>query len=202
MNLAPLLTAPAVIQIHAFAALGAFGLGAIQLAAPKGTIPHRTIGWIWAGLMLGVVLSSFFIHTIRLWGPWSPIHLLAGFTLVGLCVAVHAARHHVAVMVEKPLATNLTDALAIRRISREDHVPVLVNYETTWYASNKAAYDELERTLYEGRCVATVIAPVLGIALESSAIINPVGRLQITGVTSTKRIAPKYPAAPTASSRP
>ncbi len=55
-----------------------------------------------------------------------------------------AARHHVAVMVEKPLATNLTDALAIRRISREDHVPVLVNYETTWYASNKAAYDELE----------------------------------------------------------
>jgi predicted dehydrogenase len=55
-----------------------------------------------------------------------------------------AARHHVAVMVEKPLATTLADALAIRRISHEDHVPVLVNYETTWYASNKAAYDELE----------------------------------------------------------
>jgi predicted dehydrogenase len=55
-----------------------------------------------------------------------------------------AARHHIAVMVEKPLATTLADALAIRRISREDHVPVLVNYETTWYASNKAAYDELE----------------------------------------------------------
>ncbi|HEX6495544.1 MAG TPA: Gfo/Idh/MocA family oxidoreductase [Acidobacteriaceae bacterium] len=55
-----------------------------------------------------------------------------------------AARHHVAVMVEKPLATTLADALAIRRISQEDHVPVLVNYETTWYASNKAAYDELE----------------------------------------------------------
>ena len=55
-----------------------------------------------------------------------------------------AARFHVAVMVEKPLTISLDDALAIRRIAREQHVPVLVNYETTWYASNKAAHDELE----------------------------------------------------------
>src|ERR1700738_5508416 len=94
MSLAPLLAAPAVIQIHAFTAIGAFGLGAIQLAAPKGTIPHRTIGWIWAGLMLAVVLSSFFIHTIRLWGPFSPIHLLSIFTLAMLPLAVWRARQH------------------------------------------------------------------------------------------------------------
>ena len=94
MSLAPLLAAPAVIQIHAFAALGAFGLGAVQLAAPKGTIPHRTIGWIWAGLMLAVVLSSFFIHTIRMWGPFSPIHLLSIFTLAMLPLAVWRARQH------------------------------------------------------------------------------------------------------------
>jgi uncharacterized membrane protein len=94
MNLAPLLAAPAIIQIHAFAALGAFALGALQLAAPKGTIPHRTIGWIWAGLMLAVVLSSFFIHTIRLWGPFSPIHLLSIFTLAMLPLAVWRARQH------------------------------------------------------------------------------------------------------------
>src|SRR5436305_14983521 len=94
MNLAPLLAAPAVIQIHAFAALGAFALGAIQLAAPKGTIPHRTVGWLWAGLMLVLVLSSFFIHTIRLWGPFSPIHLLSIFTLAMLPLAVWRARQH------------------------------------------------------------------------------------------------------------
>ena len=94
MNLAPLLAAPAVIRIHAFAALGAFALGALQLAAPKGTIPHRTIGWIWAGLMLAVVLSSFFIHTIRLWGPFSPIHLLSIFTLAMLPLAIAHARGH------------------------------------------------------------------------------------------------------------
>ncbi len=55
-----------------------------------------------------------------------------------------AARHHVASMVEKPLATTVEDALAIRKIAREQKVPVLVNFETTWYASNRAAHDELE----------------------------------------------------------
>jgi len=94
MTLAPLLAAPAVIQWHAFAALGAFALGAVQLAAPKGTIPHRLFGWIWAALMLTVVISSFFIHQIRLWGPWSPIHLLSLFTLIMLPLAVLRARRH------------------------------------------------------------------------------------------------------------
>jgi len=94
MTLAPLLAAPAVIQWHAFAALGAFALGAVQLAAPKGTIPHRLFGWIWATLMLTVVVSSFFIHQIRLWGPWSPIHLLSLFTLIMLPLAVLLARRH------------------------------------------------------------------------------------------------------------
>lgn len=53
-----------------------------------------------------------------------------------------AARHGVSSMVEKPLATTLDDALAIRTVARnsgtsERPVRVLVNYETTWYASNQ-----------------------------------------------------------------
>jgi glucose-fructose oxidoreductase len=49
---------------------------------------------------------------------------------------------------------SLADALAIRRAARERHIEVLVNYETTWYASNKAAYDELAKgTLGELRRV-------------------------------------------------
>ena len=55
-----------------------------------------------------------------------------------------AARHGVSVMVEKPLTISLEDALAIRKVARQYHIHVLVNYETTWYASNRAAYDELE----------------------------------------------------------
>ncbi len=54
-----------------------------------------------------------------------------------------AAARHISSMVEKPLATTLSDALAIRKTAREQHVNVLVNYETTWYASNRAAYQEL-----------------------------------------------------------
>lgn len=56
-----------------------------------------------------------------------------------------AANHGVSVMVEKPLATTLDDALAIRKTARAHHIQVLVNYETTWYSSNRAAYDELQQ---------------------------------------------------------
>jgi len=51
-----------------------------------------------------------------------------------------AARHGVSSMVEKPLATTLADALEIRKAAREHHIQVLVNYETTWYASNAEAH--------------------------------------------------------------
>jgi len=94
MTLAPLLQAAAAIQIHAFAAMSAFALGIVQLAAPKGTLPHRTLGWIWVTLMLVVSVSAFFIHQLRLWGQWSPIHLLAIFTLIMLPIAVLAAHRH------------------------------------------------------------------------------------------------------------
>ncbi|HTZ59391.1 MAG TPA: Gfo/Idh/MocA family oxidoreductase [Acidobacteriaceae bacterium] len=56
-----------------------------------------------------------------------------------------AAEHGLSVMVEKPLTMSLEDALAIRRAAREHHIQVLVNYETTWYASNRAAYDEVAK---------------------------------------------------------
>jgi glucose-fructose oxidoreductase len=55
-----------------------------------------------------------------------------------------AARHNISSMVEKPLSTTVEDALAIRAAAREHHVNVLVNYETTWYASNTEAINEAE----------------------------------------------------------
>jgi uncharacterized membrane protein len=97
MTLQPLLDAAPVIQAHAFAAMGAFALGIVQFAAPKGTLPHRTIGYIWVALMVVIAVTSFWIHDLRVWGPWSPIHLLSIFTLATLPFAVlHARRHRVA----------------------------------------------------------------------------------------------------------
>jgi uncharacterized membrane protein len=97
MNLAPLLNAPLPIQLHAYAALAAFALGIVQLAGLKGTARHRAMGYTWVALMLAVALTSFWIHELRLWGAWSPIHLLSIFTLAMLPLGVlHARRHNVA----------------------------------------------------------------------------------------------------------
>ena len=49
-----------------------------------------------------------------------------------------AARHHIPVMMEKPLAVSVDDALAIKRAADAANITVLVNYETTWYPSNLA----------------------------------------------------------------
>ena len=51
------------------------------------------------------------------------------------------ARHSVHVMMEKPLAVSLEDALAIEKAAHAGKIHALVNYETSWYRSNHAAYD-------------------------------------------------------------
>jgi uncharacterized membrane protein len=96
MSLEPLLNAPLVVQLHAVAAFAALLLGIVQLAAPKGTLPHRTLGWIWVLLLLTISTSSFWIHghSWRLWRTWSPIHLLSILTPILLLAGVLAARRH------------------------------------------------------------------------------------------------------------
>ena len=94
MTLAPLLDAAPQIPLHAFAAMAAFALGLVQFAGPKGTLPHRTIGWIWVALMAVVAISSFWIHQIRLLGPFSPIHLLSIFTLAIVPFGIWRAHRH------------------------------------------------------------------------------------------------------------
>src|SRR6266567_2914214 len=55
------------------------------------------------------------------------------------------ARHAVHVMMEKPLAVSLDDARAMERVARDGKIRVLVNYETSWYRSNHAAYDLVQQ---------------------------------------------------------
>jgi uncharacterized membrane protein len=88
MSLAPLLDAAPAIPVHALAAMAAFVLCIVQFAAPKGTLPHRAIGALWVCLMASVAISSFWIHQLRLVGPWSPIHLLSIFTLVTIPLGI------------------------------------------------------------------------------------------------------------------
>lgn len=94
MSLDPLLAEPAIVQVHAFAALAAFVVGLTQFALLKGTLRHRIVGYLWAVLMLIVVVPSFWIHGIWQVGPWSWIHLLSIYTLVMLPLGVARARAH------------------------------------------------------------------------------------------------------------
>ena len=80
------------IPLHAIMAMIAIILGGIQLSMKKGGAIHKLLGRIWVGLMLIVAITSFFIHAIRLWGAYSPIHLLSLWTIFILGVGIYYAR--------------------------------------------------------------------------------------------------------------
>jgi len=92
MTLEPLLHASPAIQLHVAAAMLAFVLGGFVLFRRKGDRLHRLGGRIWVGLMVAVCVTSFFIHTIRTFGIWSPIHLLSVGTLFSLGWAIWQVR--------------------------------------------------------------------------------------------------------------
>ncbi|WGM45336.1 hypothetical protein KOAAANKH_00198 [Brevundimonas sp. NIBR10] len=90
-DLALLAAQPVVIQLHVGAALSALLIGTVLLLGVKGNTLHRTLGWSWVIAMATVAISSFFIRTS---GTFSWIHLLSGWTVIALPMAVFAARRH------------------------------------------------------------------------------------------------------------
>lgn len=92
MSLDPLLSAPLVVQIHAFLAFAAIALAVAIFTLRKGSGWHRILGWTWVVAMASVATSSFWIHDLRWFGPFGPIHALSVFTLGNLVLGVRAAR--------------------------------------------------------------------------------------------------------------
>ncbi|WEK52631.1 MAG: DUF2306 domain-containing protein [Candidatus Kaistia colombiensis] len=92
MSIVPLLHASPVIRIHAILAILVMLLGALQLFRKKGDPLHRVIGRVWVVGMAAVAGSGLLIWTIRVWGPFSPIHLLSILVLALLWRGVMAAR--------------------------------------------------------------------------------------------------------------
>ena len=88
--------------------------------------------------------SLFFPSEAAMLKATHPQAILVYTSIAGHRAAIEqAAPLHIAAMVEKPLATTVEDALAIQRLSQKYNVPILTNYETTWYNSNIAAADIL-----------------------------------------------------------
>jgi predicted dehydrogenase len=68
-----------------------------------------------------------------------------------------AAARHVAVMMEKPLAVSVADGERIRRAAASGNIPVIVNYETTWYPGLVAAA-QLIKTERAGGSIRKMVA--------------------------------------------
>ena len=93
MDFSVLNTAEQPIPIHAYAAFSALILGGLQLSRPVRTRSHKYLGYTWVILMLWVSISSFWIHTIKIIGPFSPIHILSIFTIWSVFEAIRSARN-------------------------------------------------------------------------------------------------------------
>ena len=76
------------IAIHLFTVVPALALGVGQLAGPKGTRPHRLLGWVWVLAMATTAVSSFWITGIQSGGRLSVIHALSAFVLFNLAAAL------------------------------------------------------------------------------------------------------------------
>ena len=82
--------------IHLAAVVPAVLIGVVQIAAKKGTRPHKLLGWIWVLAMVVVAASSLWIMEIRKGAGWSVIHLLSAWTLISLSLAIwHIRRGNV-----------------------------------------------------------------------------------------------------------
>lgn len=86
------------IKIHLVTALGALGLGAALMTARKGRTFHRIAGWIWVSLVMVTAGATLFITSLN-HGTWSLLHLLTGWVLLILPLAViwakrREVRHH------------------------------------------------------------------------------------------------------------
>lgn len=88
--------APWLARLHLIALAGAAVLGAVQLCAPKGRLPHRVVGWSFAGLLAVAVGTAFFlrgdIEGLPNAAGYSPVHGMLALAVAFLPLGVVAAR--------------------------------------------------------------------------------------------------------------
>jgi uncharacterized membrane protein len=88
----PILRASPVIQIHLGTVLVAVATGIVLMSGVKGTLAHRTLGWIWSSFMMLTATSALFIPSQ---GPGLVfLKLFALITLASVPAAVLSARSH------------------------------------------------------------------------------------------------------------
>jgi uncharacterized membrane protein len=79
------------IKVHLLTALAALVLGGLLMTARKGRTFHRVAGWVWVSLVSVTAGATLFITSLN-HGSWSLLHLITGWVLLALPVAVIAAK--------------------------------------------------------------------------------------------------------------
>lgn len=104
------------------------------------------------GAQYGVAPAQLFADLDTLITTAKPEALLVNTnTFDHLAVVEVAARRGVHVIVEKPLAVSTAHARAIEAAARRGNIHVLVNYETTWYRSQRTIWRMMKEQQTGGR---------------------------------------------------
>ena len=111
-EMAALAALPVQIQLHIAAATTAFLIGLVILFRRKGTGFHKTLGWTWVAAMATTAVSSFFIREVNP-GSFSFIHLISGWVVVALPMALVAIRRGNVQMHRRAMTALFTGGLLI-----------------------------------------------------------------------------------------
>jgi uncharacterized membrane protein len=84
---------PPVVWAHILTILVALGLTPFMLLRKRGDLPHRALGWVWAGALFLTAAISFEVRVINP-GGFSLIHLLSLLTVIQVPLIVYYARRH------------------------------------------------------------------------------------------------------------
>ncbi len=84
----PLLDASLQIQLHVATAVISIFLGPFVLFRKRRDRLHKMLGYIWICAMAITSVSSMFIFNLRMFGLFSPIHLLSLLTIGSLIAGV------------------------------------------------------------------------------------------------------------------
>ena len=74
-----------------------------------------------------------------------------------MAVVEACAPRHIDVMVEKPLATTLQQALRMEALAKKYNIKLLTDFETSWYPSTVKTYELVNDSNYIGNIKKVVI---------------------------------------------
>ncbi|WP_156840688.1 DUF2306 domain-containing protein [Novosphingobium aquimarinum] len=83
---------PAVVWFHLATICLPLALTPVLMWSPRGTVRHRTLGYVWVASMAATAIDSFWIRSGD--GRLGPIHILSTVTLLLLVLLLVKARRH------------------------------------------------------------------------------------------------------------